>query len=414
MQRRVVVTGIGMITPIGNGKADFFNNSKKGESVVQKITAFDTGPFRTKYAGSVEYDPETVVPEVIRRQCDRCTLLGFGAVDFALKDAHIELEKIDRKRFGLVIGNMLGGCEFGENEMRNLYQFGPFAVSPYMMIAWFYAATIGQISIHYKLKGFGKTVVSDKASGTDSIGLAYEVIKSNKADIMLAGGVEAPVNPYGLLCIDQSGGTIEGDGGDHRTAYCPFSQHSQGFFPAEGAGIVVLEEREHAFNRNAPLYGEIVGYATTTDGYHPIKPRPDGKQLARAITMALDQSQIASEDLDYINTDGIGLREADLQEARGIECSLGSASKKVKISAPKSMYGHTLAAAGAIDFIETVLSVNEDIVLPTMHCSKPLPSINLDIVAEKPLNRVVNYGMSISRGFGGINSAIIVRKLDGE
>lgn len=410
MNRKIVVTGMGLISPAGNGKKKFLENCKKGVSYIQKVSKFDTTLFRSKYAGLVDFKAKAVVPKAVYFQTDACTHYGFGATEGAFEDARLDLNEVNKDRFGVVIGNCLGGCDFGQREMYNLYKNGPYAISPYMMIAWFYAATIGQLTIRYKLKGYTKTIVSERASGSDAIGFAYQVIKNNNADIMLAGGVEAPINEYGFLCIDQSGETIEHDQGDCSTAYRPFSKGRQGFFPAEGAALVILEEYEHALRRNAPIYGEVVGYAATTDGYHPVRRAPDGIQLSRAIMLALDQAGISPKDLSYINLNATGTHEADIREATAIKKALGSCAETILTSAPKSMYGHTLGAAGAFDFIETALAVKEDLLLPTINYRKPDPECGLNIVADRPVETPVHYGMSISCGFGGQNSVLLMKK----
>lgn len=415
MDRKIVVTGVGLVSPAGNGKQQFLDNCKKGVSYIQKVIRFDTKYFRSKYAGQVSFDAKTVVPKAIQLQTDTCTHYGFGAAEDAFQDANLNLNDVNEKRIGVVIGNCLGGCDFGQREMYNLYKSGAYAVSPYMMIAWFYAATIGQLSIRYKLKGYTKAVVSERASGSDAIGFAYHAIKNNSADIMLAGGVEAPINEYGFLCIDQSGETIDADNLDYSLnyskAYRPFSIGRLGFFPAEGAAVVILEEKEHALRRNAKIYGEIVGYACTADGHHTVQSNPDGVQLSRAISMVLDQARISSNDLSYINLDATGTQGADIREATAIKNALGDTSESVLASAPKSMYGHTLGAAGAFDFIETALAVKEDLILPTINY-QPDAACQLNMVAERPVNTAVNYGMSISCGFGGANSVLLLKKVD--
>lgn len=410
MGRRVVVSGLGMVSPLGNDKESYFENAKQGRSLIREIDGFDTKWFRTKYAGHVDFDIKELIPKSIIRQTDPGTHYAFGAIDAVIKDAAIDMETIPKERFGVMFGNCLGGCRFGQAEMYNLYQDGAFAISPFMMTSWFYAASIGYLTIYHKLKGYAKTVVTDRASGTDAIGLAYHVIKSGDADLMVAGGIEAPINEYGLVCIDQGGQTINGDGGDHKTAYQPFSKQRQGFFVAEGAGFVCLEELEHALERNAPIYGELVGYATSTDAFHAFQANPDGVQMGRALEQTMALAGVNANEVDYINLDAAGGQMEDARETRAINQAFGDHAKTVHCSAPKSQYGHAMGAAGGLDFIETVLAVKEDTILPTINYMQPDSACDLNIVANEPLSKPVENAMSVSCGFGGVNSALLVKK----
>jgi len=401
-----------MVSPLGNDKDTYFENGKQGRSWIREIDGFDTRWFRSKFAGHVDFDIKDLIPQAIIRQTDPGTHYAFGAIDAVFKDGAIDLEKVDKERLGVMFGNSLGGCRFGQAEMYNLYRDGAFAISPFMMTSWFYAASIGYLTIFHNLKGYAKTVVTDRASGTDAIGVAYHVIQNGDADMMIAGGIEAPINEYGLVCIDQGGQTIAGDGGGHDCAYRPFSKYRQGFFVAEGAGFVCLEELEHALERNAPIYAELVGYATTTDAYHAFEANPDGVQLGRAMTLAMKQAEIEPKDIDYLNLDATGTLLDDLRETRAIKQAFGENFKSVYCSAPKSMYGHAMGAAGGFDFIETVLAVKEDTILPTVNCEEPDPQCDINLVTERPLAIPVGVGMSVSCGFVGINSALLVKKYE--
>jgi 3-oxoacyl-[acyl-carrier-protein] synthase II len=399
-----------MVSPLGNDKDTYFENGKQGRSWIREIDGFDTKWFRTKYAGHVDFNIKDLIPKSIIRQTDPGTHYAFGAIDATFKDAGIDMETIPKERFGVMFGNCLGGCRFGQAEMYNLYQDGAFAISPFMMTSWFYAASIGYLTIYHKLRGYAKTVVTDRASGTDAVGLAYHVIKSGDADLMIAGGIEAPINEYGLVCIDQGGMTINGDGGDFKTAYRPFAQQRQGFFIAEGAGFVCLEELEHALERNAPIYGELVGYATTTDAYHAFQANPDGEQMGRAMEQTMKLAGVEPRDVDYINLDAAGTLMDDVRETKAVQMAFGDHAKDIHCSAPKSQYGHSIGAAGGFDFIETMLAVKEDTILPTVNYVEPDPACALNMVSDEPLSTPVNAAMSVSCGFGGVNSALLVKK----
>ncbi len=278
-----------------------------------------------------------------------------------------------------------------------------------MASAWFPAAPQGQISIHYGIKGFSKTVVADRASSLMAIGYAAQTIQRGKCDVVLAGGMEAPVTPYALLCCNTSGDLTKRN--DHpQTAYRPFDLNRDGLAIAEGSGVLILEPLERIQKRNAPVYGYITGYATTTDGVNRIKPASDGEQLARAINLALADAGIEASQIDYICADGAGTKEGDLSEVRAIKKIFKEHIKKIPVSAPKSMLGNLLGASGAVDVIATLLSMEHSTILPTINYSTPDPECDLDFCPNQSQSKSIKSALVISRGRGGINVVLVLQK----
>jgi len=283
-------------------------------------------------------------------------------------------------------------------------------VSPYQATAWFPAAPQGQISIYYGIKGYSKTVISDRASSLMALGYAARTIKKGKADLILAGGTEAPVTPYALLCCNTNG-SLSNRNEEAASAYRPFDGGRDGFVIGEGAGIVVLEEMERALKRGAPIYGEVVGYATNCDGYHRVDADPEGEQLARAIKMALDESKVSVSEVDYICADGAATESADRSETRAVKKVFGDRAYKIPMSAPKSMIGNLLGASGSVDLITTLLSMEHDCVLPTINYQEKDPECDLDYVPLTSRSQEITTALIHSRGRGGVNTVLAVKKV---
>jgi len=330
--RRVVITGMGVVAPSGVGKTDFWNGMKEGTSFVTPISKFDASRYPSRIAGEVK---ELEIPgsfsKRLLKKLDRFSHLALVATDLALKDGNLELAEEDLTRAGVFVGNALGGWQYAETELRDLYVEGLEGVSPYQATAWFPAAPQGQISIHYGLKGYSKTVISDRASSLMALGYAARTIKKGSVDIVVAGGTEAPVTPYALLCCNTNG-SLSTRNEEAPSAYRPFDGTRDGFVIGEGAGIVVLEEMEHALKREAPIYGEIVGYATNCDGYHRIDTDPEGEQLARAIETALQESGVSLGEVDYICADGAATEAGDRSETKAVKKVFGKKAYKIPTS----------------------------------------------------------------------------------
>lgn len=409
--RKVVITGLGIVAPSGTGKAAFWDGMKEGVSFITPISKFDASRYPSRIAGEVK---ELEIPDSfskrLLKKLDRFSHLALVATDLALKDGRVELAEEDLNRVGVFIGNALGGWQYAETELRDLYVEGLDGVSPYQATAWFPAAPQGQISIYYGIKGYSKTVISDRASSLMALGYAARTIKKGNADLILAGGTEAPVTPYALLCCNTCG-SLSTRNEEASNAYRPFDGRRDGLVIGEGAGIVVLEEMEHALKRGAPIYGEVVGYATNCDGYHRVDFDPEGEQLARAIKTALDESKLSVSEVDYICADGAATEDGDRSETRAVKKVFGDRAYKIPVSAPKSMIGNLLGASGAVDLITTLLSMENDCVLPTINYQEKDPECDLDYVPLKPRSQEVTTALIHSRGRGGINAVLAVKKV---
>lgn len=409
--RKVVITGLGIVAPSGTGKAAFWDGMKEGVSFITPISKFDASRYPSRIAGEVK---ELEIPDSfskrLLKKLDRFSHLALVATDLALKDGRVELAEEDLNRVGVFIGNALGGWQYAETELRDLYVEGLDGVSPYQATAWFPAAPQGQISIYYGIKGYSKTVISDRASSLMALGYAARTIKKGNADLILAGGTEAPVTPYALLCCNTCG-SLSTRNEEASNAYRPFDGRRDGLVIGEGAGIVVLEEMEHALKRGAPIYGEVVGYATNCDGYHRVDFDPEGEQLARAIKTALDESKLPVSEVDYICADGAATEDGDRSETRAVKKVFGDRAYKIPVSAPKSMIGNLLGASGAVDLITTLLSMENDCVLPTINYQEKDPECDLDYVPLKPRSQEVTTALIHSRGRGGINAVLAVKKV---
>ncbi len=406
----IAITGIGLVTPSGIDKRKFWSNIVHGRSVVKKIDRFDASRYASHIAGQVhELDAYSNVSSRLLKKIDLFSHMGLVASEIAINDAKLDLSKEDLKRAGIFMGNAIGGWLYAETELRDLYLEGREGVSPFMASAWFPAAPQGQISIHYGIKGYSKTIVSDRASSLMAIGYGAKNLVRGKNDFILAGGMEAPVTPYALLCC-QTSGVLTQQNENPSTAYKPFDRNRDGFAIAEGAGVVTLESFERAQKRGAHVYANIVGFGTTTDGVDRIDPSDDGIELARAIKLALDDAKLKPSDIDYICLDGAATILGDIGETKAIKQVFNGHSKKLLCSAPKATYGNMLGATGAVDVITTILAMKHNIVPPTTNSNDPDPQCDLNRCRNTAQERQINNALIINRGRGGINCALILQK----
>ena len=406
----IAITGLGVISPSGIDKRVFWANIKAGRSAVEKIERFDASLYGSRIAGQVkELEAYSNVSSRLLKKIDLFSHMALVASQMCLEDAKINLSHEDLKRVGIFMGNALGGWLYAETELRDMYLEGREGVSPFMASAWFPAAPQGQISIHYGIKGFSKTVVSDRASSLMAIGYAAQTINRGKCDFILAGGMEAPVTPYALLCANTSG-VLSQHNENPQQAYRPFDKERDGLAIAEGAGVLTLEPAARVKERNASVYANIIGYASTTDAVNRIEPAKDGIQLARAITLALNDANLKPQDIDYICADGAGTPDGDISEVKAIKMAFGEYAKKVPISAPKSIYGNMLGACGVLDVITTVLAMEHGVIPPTINLEHPDPQCDLNIVANKFMEKDLKNALIINRGRGGINCVLVLQK----
>jgi 3-oxoacyl-(acyl-carrier-protein) synthase len=407
---KIAITGLGIISPSGIDKRVFWANVKAGRSAVEKIERFDASLYPSRIAGQVkELEGYSNVSSRLLKKIDLFSHMALVASQLALDDAKINLSQEDLKRVGIFMGNAIGGWLYAETELRDMYMEGREGVSPFMASAWFPAAPQGQISINYGIKGFSKTIVADRASSLMAIGYAARTIIQGKCDIILAGGMEAPVTPYALLCCNTSGMLTENN--DHpQSAYRPFDKNRDGLAIAEGAGVLTLEPQSRIAKRGAHVYANIIGYGTTTDAVDRIEPSQDAIQLGRAIKIALDDAGLSPKDIDYICADGAGSQIGDATETKAIKNVFGDYSKQVIISAPKSIYGNMLGASGVLDVITTVLAMEHNTVPPTINYETPDPACDLNYCVNRPQKKVINNAMIINRGRGGINCVLVLQK----
>ncbi|TAN59015.1 beta-ketoacyl-[acyl-carrier-protein] synthase family protein [bacterium] len=406
---KIAVTGIGIVAPSGIGKRPFWANIKAGRNFIKEIIRFDASLYPSRIAGQIDdLDAYTHVSERLLKKIDAFSHMTLIASEMAMRDAGIDIQKEDPNLVGIFLGNAIGGWLYAETELRDLYREGREGVSPYMASAWFPAAPQGQVSIYYGIKGFSKTIVADRASSLMALGYARKTLSKDKLNLILAGGMEAPVTPYALLCCNTYG-CLSKNNGNPQSAYRPFDKKRDGFVIGEGAGIITMENVERAKARKANIQAVISGYGTTCDGIDRIGPATDGKELSRAIRMSLDDAKVNSRDIDYISLDGLACDDWDNGEVGAIKEVFGNYAKDIPVSCPKSMFGNLLGASGAVDVIIAILAMEHNLVPPTTNLDTPAVN-GLNYAAGSPIERKINKALVISRGRGGINSALVIEK----
>lgn len=408
----IVITGMGIVSPAGIGKANFWRHIRQGQSFISPITRFDSSRYPSRVAGQVkELEPYSngLSPRLLRK-IDLFSHLALVAAELALKDADINLPDFDLDRSGIFMGNAIGGWLFAETELRDLYLEGREGISPYMASAWFPAAPQGQISIFYGIKGYSKTLIADRAGSLMAIAYGADTLKRGKLDLVLAGGMEAPVTPYALLCCNTYGSLSKRNENPQR-AYAPFDRQRDGFVIAEGSGILTLERLADAQKRGACLYARIAGFYTNCDGYDRIQPDPKGTHLALAIEKTLKEAGFAKDSVDYICADGAATIAGDISETKAVRTVFGKRAKDIPISAPKSMFGNMLGAQSAVDVITTVLSMMFGTICPTINYSIADPECDLDYVPNQARHQEIKRALVISRGRGGINAVMALEKI---
>ena len=407
---KIAITGLGIVSPSGMDKRSFWSNIMHGRSAIEKITRFDASRYASHIAGHVhELDAYSNVSSRLLKKIDLFSHMAMVASELALQDARLDITQENLNRVGIFMGNAIGGWLYGETELRDLYTEGREGVSPFLASAWFPAAPQGQISIHYGIKGYSKTVVADRASSLMAIAYAAKTLNRGKNDFILAGGMEAPVTPYALLCCNTSG-MLTKNNNEAKTAYRPFDKTRDGYAIGEGAGIMILEPQKRVKSRGAHVFANIIGYGTTTDGVDRINPAEDPKELVRAIKMALNDAGISPSEIDYICADGAGTKIGDLTETIAVKEVFNGKAKKIPVSAPKSMFGNLLGASGALDVITTVLAMENSMVPPTINLKQPDPQCDLDYCPNKAQAKEIKRALIINRGRGGINAALIIER----
>ena len=410
--RRVVVTGLGIISPVGIGTEETWQNLLAGQSGLGLITHFDTQDCACKIAGEVKgFEPEAYMDKKDAKRMDRFAQFAVAASKMAWQDSGLVLEQESAERIGVILGTGIGGIGTFEQQCRNLMEKGPRRVSPFTVPMMIVNMAAGQIAIQMGAKGPNLTVVSACASGTNAIGEAYEAIARGSADIMYTGGTEAAITPLAFASFSAAK-TLSTHNEEPQKASRPCDLNRDGFVMGEGAAVLILEELEHALARKAVIYAEVAGYGFMADAYHITAPAPDGVGARKAMQAALDDAGILAEQIDYINAHGTSTHLNDQIETLSIKAVFGQAAQKVAISSTKSMTGHLLGAAGALEGAVLALAIRDGVVPPTINYETQDPECDLDYVPNVKRKLAVHYAMSNSLGFGGQNASIIFKRYE--
>lgn len=409
-KRRVVVTGVGLITPLGTGTKKSWQNLLDGRSGVRKITQFDATHFPCQVAGEVpDFEINQFIEIKEQKKMDRFIHFAFAAAKMAVEDSGLKITKDNADRIGVLVGSGIGGLSAIEHYHTILLEKGPKRISPFFIPMLIINLAAGQISIHFGAKGPNSAVATACASGTHSIGDAFKIIKRGEADAMISGGTEAVITPLAVGGFS-SMKALSTRNNEPEKASRPFDRDRDGFVMGEGAGIMVLEDMEHALSREAKIYAEITGYGMTGDAYHITSPPPEGEGAARCMRASLKDANIHPEEIEYINAHGTSTKYGDELETQAIKSVFGKHAYKFAVSSTKSMTGHLLGAAGGVEGVICALSIFNKIIPPTINLENPDPECDLDYVPDKARAMDINMAMSNSFGFGGTNACIIFKR----
>ena len=411
MERRVVITGLGAITPIGNNIKEFWKGIKDGKCGIDKITHFDTTNYKVKLAAEVKgYNPEEFFDKRSAKRLDKFSQFAIIAAKEAWNDSKLDKEKENMERIGVILGSGIGGLETIEKEVTTLVQKGPDRVSPMFIPMIIANMAAGNVAIELGTKGESMSMVTACASGTHCIGESFRMIKNGYQDVIISGGTEASITPSGIAGFTNIKALSQAV--DTNRASIPFDKERSGFVMGEGAGVVILEGLEHAKNRGARIYAEIVGYGATSDAYHITSPAPGGEGGARAMKIAMEEAGVKPEEITYINAHGTSTHLNDSCETEAIKSALGKASKKVMVSSTKGHTGHLLGAAGGVEAVVCSKAIEEGFVPATINYRVPDEECDLDIVPNEGRKVEVKYAMSNSLGFGGHNASILLKRYE--
>jgi 3-oxoacyl-[acyl-carrier-protein] synthase II len=407
---RVVITGLGAITPVGDNPETMWQALIKGVSGVSQITAFDTTKFDVHIGAEVKnFKPEQWIDPREVKRLDRSAQFGLVSAIQAVKDAHLDFNALNRDRIGTIIGSGIGGFHEFEEQHTRLLEKGPDRVSPFFIPKLMVNASAGQIAIYFKLHGPSFVVSSACASANHAIGISLKLIRNNEADVIVTGGCEAGITRMGLAGF-ASLKALSTRNHEPEKASRPFEKNRDGFVLGEGAGVVILEKLEHALARGAQIYAEVLGCGMNADGYHITAPDPEGEGAAKTMQLALQDAGCRPEDVSYINAHGTSTPLNDLTETKAIKRVFGAQARKIAISSTKSMIGHLLGATGGPELIATILAIKNNIVHPTINYDEPDPECDLDYVPNQARPMEVNIALSNTFGFGGHNATLVVGK----
>lgn len=412
MANRVVITGIGAVTPVGIGKDEFWKAMLEGKNGIGRITRFDASEHKVQIAGEVkDFEPADYMDKKESKRIDRYAQFAIAAAKMAIEDSKLDLEKENRERIGTFVGSGIGGIETMHSQYEKLFSKGPSKISPFFIPMMIGNMAAGQISIMFGLQGPSSCMVTACATGTNNIGDALRVIQRGEADVMVAGGTEASISSAPVAGFSAMKALCADHNDDPEHASRPFDKNRSGFVMGEGAGIVVLEELNHALARGAHIYAEVAGYANNSDAYHITSPAPHGVMQAKCMAAAIADAGLKPEDVDYVNAHGTSTHLNDLGETEAIKAVWGEKVKDVSVSSIKSMTGHLLGAAGAVEAIATALAVENDIIPPTINYETvDDEGLDLDYVPNKAKAKTVRAAISNNFGFGGHNCCLVLKK----
>ncbi|HEU4963056.1 MAG TPA: beta-ketoacyl-ACP synthase II [Bacilli bacterium] len=413
MKRRVVITGMGVITPLGNDVDTYWNKLKGGQSGVGMIDRFDTTGFATTIAAQVDFNAEDFIDKKEARRMDRFVQYAVAAALQAEKQADLKINEENAERIGVYIGSGVGGLETMTDQINTLNAKGPRRVSPFFVPMMIGDMASGQVSIFLGAKGPNSSPISACATGTNAIGDAFKIIERGQADVMITGGTEAPIVPVAVAGFNAAKAMATRYNDTPEKASRPFDKDRDGFVMGEGSGVLVLEELEHAKKRGANILAEVIGYGMSGDAYHIVQPAPEGEGAARAMKEALRDAGLEPNQIDYINAHGTGTDFNDLYETQAVKSVFGDHAYKLAMSSTKSMTGHLLGAAGAIEAVACVKALQEGVLPPTTNLDEPGEGCDLDYVPNEARQADVQIVMSNSLGFGGHNASILLRKYKG-
>ena len=411
MKNRVVVTGLGVISPVGNNIPSFWKSILEGKSGIGRITAFDATGFNSQIAGQVkDFNPQAYgITAKESRRMARFVQFAIAAAKEAVEDAHLDLNKVNKDRIGVLVGSGIGSLQIIEREHKVLLERGPSRVSPFLIPTLIVNEASGWVAIAFGFRGPNSCVATACASGSHAIGDAFKIVERGDSDIMITGGTESAITVMGVagFCALKA---LSCRNDEPQKASRPFDRERDGCIMSEGCGIIDLESLEHALSRKANIYAEVIGYGMSCDAYHITAPDPDGQGAVLAMNAALKDARVNPEDVDYINAHGTSTKLNDKVETLAIKRAFGSRAKKIMVNSTKSMVGHLLGAAGSTEFLTTCLTLSNNVVHPTINYEYPDPECDLDYVPNVSRKTNVNMAMSNSLGFGGHNASLILKK----
>lgn len=409
-QKRVVISGLGVVSAIGIGKETYWDSLRKGKSGIRKISSFDVSSFPCQIAGEIDgFDPTDFMPAQVARRIDRFAQLAVGAARLAVSDAEVSLRDSRPNEVGVILGTSVGTLCYAEQQIALFHEKGASRINPFFATSVIPSSALTQITLNLGIHGPSRTITVACASGTAAVGEAFQRIRNGELNIVLAGGSEAPITPLVISTLS-SVQLLSVANESPQTSYRPFSKDASGFVLGEGAAILLLEEMEHALKRDAPIYAEVVGFGMSSDAYHVMTFAPGLEQPVAAIHAALAESGLHPEDLGYINPHGIALPDNDRSETAILKIALGNAATKVPISATKPLTGHTLGAGGALELVACCLMLQNEYLHPTINLLESDPLCDLDFIPNSGRARKVDTMLSLSFGFGGYNAACVIRR----